>query len=88
MAIRERDLYIGGAWRPAIRGGRYQVINPYTETVLGSIAAATSEDVNLAVEAAIQTFKIGAWSKISGARRAKFLMAIAEKVCLVLQNLS
>ena len=50
------DLYIGGEWRPASDGSRFDVINPADETVLASVASGTVEDAISAVDAANGAF--------------------------------
>lgn len=52
--------------------------------VSGSIPAATAEDVEVAVEAARKALYRNAgkdWASATGAHRAKYLRAIAAKVC-------
>ncbi len=46
------DLRIGGAWRPASDGARFDVLNPADETVLASVASASVEDAATALDAA------------------------------------
>jgi succinate-semialdehyde dehydrogenase/glutarate-semialdehyde dehydrogenase len=46
------DLYIGGKWRPASDGQRFDVSDPATETAVASIASASVEDAKAAIEAA------------------------------------
>ena len=41
------DLWIGGKWRKASDGGRFDVIDPATENKVASVASATVEDANL-----------------------------------------
>lgn len=50
------DLYIGGRFRPASDGGRFDVLNPATEEVLASVANGTVEDARAAVDAAAAAF--------------------------------
>ena len=73
-----RHNYIGGDWQAARRGGRIAVVNPANEAVIGSIPAATEEDVQAAVSAASKAF--AAWGKTTGAHRADLLNKIAEQV--------
>jgi betaine-aldehyde dehydrogenase len=74
------ELYIDGRWTAPVNGGAVEVINPSTEEVIHRIAAATAEDVDLAVKAARRAFDNGSWSKLSGAERAKYLRAIAAGI--------
>jgi succinate-semialdehyde dehydrogenase / glutarate-semialdehyde dehydrogenase len=46
------DLSIGGKWRPASDGARFDVTDPATEEVIASVASASVEDAAAAVDAA------------------------------------
>src|SRR4029077_8230262 len=50
------DLWIGGKWRKASDGGRFDVIDPATENKVASVASATVEDAKAAVDAASAAF--------------------------------
>ncbi|MGO6853695.1 aldehyde dehydrogenase family protein [Rhizobium beringeri] len=74
------ELYIDGQWVKPVKGGTCEVINPATEEVIHRIAAATAEDVDLAVTAARRAFDKDGWPKLTGARRAGYLRAIAAGI--------
>ncbi|WP_027664548.1 aldehyde dehydrogenase family protein [Rhizobium leguminosarum] len=74
------ELYIDGQWVKPAKGGSCEVINPATEEVIHRIAAATAEDVDLAVKAARRAFDRDGWPKLTGARRAGYLRAIADGI--------
>ncbi|WP_326892995.1 aldehyde dehydrogenase family protein (plasmid) [Rhizobium beringeri] len=74
------ELYIDGQWVKPVKGGSCQVINPATEEVIHRIAAATAEDVDLAVTAARRAFDRDGWPKLTGAQRASYLRAIAAGI--------
>ena len=80
MNVPERQLYIGGSWQRPAQGKTFDVFSPSSGSKIGTIPAATAEDVDKAITAALITYKSGVWSKKSGAYRAKFLRAIAEQV--------
>lgn len=46
------DLWIGGKWRKASDGTRFDVIDPATENTVASVASATVDDAKAAVDAA------------------------------------
>jgi succinate-semialdehyde dehydrogenase/glutarate-semialdehyde dehydrogenase len=46
------DLWIGGKWRKASDGARFDVIDPATENTVASVASATVDDAQAAVDAA------------------------------------
>ncbi|MGO7582017.1 aldehyde dehydrogenase family protein [Rhizobium ruizarguesonis] len=74
------ELYIDGQWVKPAKGGTCEVINPATEKVIHRIAAATAEDVDLAVKAARRAFDRDGWPKLTGAQRAGYLRAIADGI--------
>ena len=67
------QLYIDGTWRSK-RDGQ-PVINPADETVIGEVPVASRSDLDDAVAAAAQGFRI--WSATSPAARAQVLMRAA-----------
>ncbi|CAI9787274.1 unnamed protein product [Fraxinus pennsylvanica] len=82
-SIPNRQLFIDGEWREPIKRNRIPIINPATEQIIGSIPAATAEDVDVAVEAARKALYRNAgkdWASATGAHRAKYLRAIAAKI--------
>jgi succinate-semialdehyde dehydrogenase/glutarate-semialdehyde dehydrogenase len=50
------DLWIGGQWRKASDGGRFDVIDPATENKVASVASATVHDAKAAIDAASAAF--------------------------------
>ena len=82
MNVPKRQLYIGGSWQRPAQEKTFDVFSPSSGSKIGTIPAATAEDVDKAITAALKTYKSGVWSKKSGAYRAKFLRAIAEEVCM------
>ncbi|ESQ27656.1 hypothetical protein EUTSA_v10018437mg [Eutrema salsugineum] len=78
-----RHLFIDGEWKEPILKKRIPIVNPATEEIIGDVPAATTEDVEVAVNAARRAFsrnKGKDWANASGAVRAKYLRAIAAKV--------
>ena len=73
---RDRSLFIGGTWCTPQDGERLTVVDPSTARPLTVIKGAGAADVEAAVTAAHAAFP--AWSRLSGAARAKYLRAIAD----------
>jgi betaine-aldehyde dehydrogenase len=69
---------IGGEWVSPAKGRTMPVIDPATGKPIARVAAATKEDVDRAVDAARAAFVT--WKKTSGAERATFLEAIADRL--------
>jgi aldehyde dehydrogenase (NAD+) len=72
------DLYISGAWTAATDGGAFETINPSTGEVLAEVAAAGPEDVDKAVESALDGFD--EWSGLSPQERSRRLNALADRL--------
>jgi aldehyde dehydrogenase (NAD+) len=69
-------LFIGGEFVDPAGGGSFATISPATEETLAEVALATEADVDRAVAAARKAY--GAWQKLTGAERGKYLFRIAR----------
>ncbi|WP_026622144.1 betaine-aldehyde dehydrogenase [Ensifer sp. WSM1721] len=74
------ELYVDGKWVAPVKGGTFEIVNPATEEVIHRAAAATAEDVDIAVNAARRAFDKDGWPKLSGRERARYLRAIADGI--------
>jgi succinate-semialdehyde dehydrogenase/glutarate-semialdehyde dehydrogenase len=72
------DLWIGGKWRKASDGGRFDVIDPATENTIASVASATVDDAKTAVNAASDAFP--AWAAKKPRERAEILRKSFELI--------
>ena len=50
--VQEEQLLIGGKWTDASSGERFDVTNPATGDVVGTVPNGTAEDVSAAIDAA------------------------------------
>jgi succinate-semialdehyde dehydrogenase/glutarate-semialdehyde dehydrogenase len=71
-------LFIDGEWRDALSGRTIDVLNPATEEVIGAVAHAGTEDLEIAAKAADLAFK--SWKKVSPLERSKILRKTADIV--------
>ena len=62
--------FIGGRLLPSVSGGVFDVADPATNQVYAQVAAGDSGDVDKAVEAAAEAFKLGPWPKLAARARA------------------
>lgn len=72
------DLYIGGAWRAASDGSRFDVLDPATEESIASVAGASPDDGRAAVEAAQDA--LPAWERTPPRERAEILRKAFESL--------
>jgi len=70
-------LFIGGEFTESEGGSAFKSISPSSEEVLAEVTEASSADVDRAVDAARRAFT-GAWGRMSGADRGKYLFRIAR----------
>jgi phenylacetaldehyde dehydrogenase len=73
-----RPLLVGGEWVMPAGRDTIDVINPATEAVIGSVAAAGEMEVDAAVAAASAAFTEGAWPRTTPYERSKILWRVAE----------
>jgi len=55
------QLFVGGRWVDARRGGRIELASPQREEVFATVAEASEPDVDAAVAAARTAFDNGKW---------------------------
>jgi succinate-semialdehyde dehydrogenase/glutarate-semialdehyde dehydrogenase len=76
QAARDEQLLIGGEWRAAAGGERFDITNPANGEVVGSMPNGTLEDVRAAVDAAAGALE--AWRSTPAIQRARILRRSAE----------
>ncbi|PCH52013.1 MAG: betaine-aldehyde dehydrogenase [Flavobacteriaceae bacterium] len=75
---KQYDLYIDGKFTKPIKGQYFDTIDPSNNEKIASIAEASVEDVDIAVNAARKAFK--GWSNLSGKERGKYIFRIARLI--------
>jgi phenylacetaldehyde dehydrogenase len=73
-------LFIGGQWVDAKSGKTFDTFDPGTGQVIARVAEGDAADIDDAVAAARATFEGAAWSRMSGAERAKLMWKLAELI--------
>ena len=77
--FRERyDNFIGGEYRPPVKGMYFENVSPVTGEVFCEVARSTKEDVDLAVAAAHAAKD--EWARTSVTERANILNKIADRI--------
>jgi len=72
--------YIGGAYVPSATGAKFDVLNPATNGVLGTVACGGPDEVDLAVSAARRAFDEGPWPRMTAGERAAVLRQVAATI--------
>jgi 5-carboxymethyl-2-hydroxymuconic-semialdehyde dehydrogenase len=68
-----------GRLAPSVSGGTFDVADPATNQVYAQVAAGDVDDVDKAVEAAVEAFKRGPWARLA-ARAAENFRYFADVV--------
>ncbi len=74
----EHKLWIDGKWVDSKGGGKMAVENPATGKKIAEVVDASPEDVNRAVQAAVNAFADGRWSRLTPAERSKVIWKLAD----------
>src|SRR5277367_4505701 len=80
------DLWIGGKWRKASDGQRFDVIDPATENVITSVASASVEDAKAALDAAQGAFE--GWAGRKPRERGEILRKAYEVIMAQAERLA
>ncbi len=72
------QLLVGGEWRDASAGGRFDVIDPADESVLASVADAGADDATAALDAAVAAQ--ADWAETPARERSEILRAAFERI--------
>lgn len=79
-AVQTWRLVIDGQVVDAASGETFETVSPATNEVIGRVAKAGVEDVNLAVAAARRAFDDGRWSKMPPVERSRRMRRMADIV--------
>lgn len=80
QADRSRRHYIGGEFVASTGSESIEVVDPANGERIGEVAAGTSEDINLAVEAARDCFDSRSWRQLSVHDRANTIWTFADRI--------
>lgn len=81
------QLYIGGTWRKPASTGRLVVRSPATGEVVGAAPAATSDDIDRAVDAARVAFDSGPWPHLDVTDRVSALSRVRDALAACTEEL-
>jgi aldehyde dehydrogenase len=83
---KQYENFIGGQWRPPVKGGYFDVITPITGKPYTKAARSTAEDIELALDAAHAA--ADKWGRTPAAERANVLLKIADRLEQNLETLA
>ena len=73
----QEKMFIGGQWVAASDGATRPDVNPFDQSVLAQVPAATEDDARQAVAAAERAFRDPAWRNMDPAERGRLLRKVA-----------
>lgn len=75
-----KKMYINNEWVEALSGRTRDIVNPYNQEVIATVAEGNVEDTKLAIASARKAFDQGEWSNTPPHERGKLIHKIAEMV--------
>lgn len=78
-SVEQKRLLINNEWRAAASGATMDVVNPATEDVICSVAAADKSDLDAAVDAARAALN-GPWGAMSARERGRLVRKLADRL--------
>ncbi|MFS8640535.1 MAG: aldehyde dehydrogenase family protein, partial [Symbiobacteriaceae bacterium] len=76
MSAEHYRMYIGGEWREAASGRRFDVTNPATGEVIATVPDASAEDARAAIAAAHAAFP--EWSTLPAHVRSQYMRKVYD----------
>lgn len=76
----QNKMYIAGEWVHAQSGGTRDVINPYNQEVVTTVAEGDVDDARKAISAAKEAFDNGEWSRTPANERGRLLSSVARLI--------
>uniref|UniRef100_A0A3B4AAD5 Aldehyde dehydrogenase domain-containing protein n=1 Tax=Periophthalmus magnuspinnatus TaxID=409849 RepID=A0A3B4AAD5_9GOBI len=75
------QLFINNEWHDAVSGRTFPTINPSTGEIICQVAEADAADVDKAVQAARQAFRLGSpWRRMDASHRGLLLSKLADAI--------
>ncbi|WP_277674500.1 betaine-aldehyde dehydrogenase [Piscibacillus halophilus] len=75
-----KNMFINGEWTEASSGKTRNIINPFNQEVIATVAEGDKEDAKLAISAARKAFDQGEWSQTPATDRGKKVLHIAQLI--------
>ncbi|KAF0993662.1 aldehyde dehydrogenase [Geobacillus sp. TFV-3] len=88
VQVQHFPLLINGEWQSSTSGETFPVYNPATGEMVATVAKATVDDVDRAVQAARKAFDETDWRTMKPKERARVLNAIAQAIAANAQELA
>ena len=73
-------MYIGGQWRDASSGQVREIINPFNQAVIATVAEGDRSDAKAAIAVARQAFDDGRWAGLPATERSTYLYKLADMI--------
>ncbi|QQN66719.1 aldehyde dehydrogenase family protein [Bradyrhizobium diazoefficiens] len=80
FATKQKKMFIAGRWVDAVSGKTIEVIDPANGSVFDRVPQGEAADIDLAVNAARDTFDSGPWSRMSPMDRGKLVWRLGDLV--------
>nr|WCD24788.1 Tyr p 41 allergen [Tyrophagus putrescentiae] len=87
--IKYTKIFINNEWHDSVSGKTFPVVNPSTEEVIAQVQEGDKADIDKAVQAARNAFKLGsAWRKLDASARGRLINKLADLIELEKRQLA
>jgi aldehyde dehydrogenase (NAD+) len=73
-------LFIGGRWTRRSDRESLEIVDPYSEQVIGTVPAADAQDAEEAIQTAVKAFESNPWQKMSLIERGEVLKRVGDEL--------
>jgi len=81
ISVKYSQVFINNEWRDAVSGKTFPTLNPCTEQVIANVAEGDKADVDIAVVAAREAFKLGSvWRTMNASDRGILMNKLADLI--------
>ncbi|OTF81444.1 hypothetical protein BLA29_007728, partial [Euroglyphus maynei] len=81
VEVKYTQIFINNEWKNSINGKTFETINPFTEKKLADIQAGEKADIDKAVEAAVNAFRLESpWRQMDASKRGHLLYRLADLI--------
>jgi len=79
--VRHAKHFINNEWKDSVSGKTFPTVNPATEEVIAEVADGDKADVDLAVAAAKEAFRLGSpWRRMDASERGHIMFRLSELI--------
>ena len=82
-------MFINNEWVDSISGRKFPVVNPVNEEVIAHVEEGDTDDIDRAVKAAREAFRVGStWRSMNASDRGRLIHKLSELITRDIENIA